>query len=145
MDSPSEVREDEATCAQDNIVPDSQCQDNETHEVENSIPEDTNATKDNEDISEAENTPPNTSAEKNDHIPLAVDPIVDNIPSAPTNVSTETKAQKSIRKGKQPIWMKDYVTKTNPSHIAACILCQITCPMQAPLLNIKVISQDFPP
>ncbi|XP_070017420.1 uncharacterized protein [Nicotiana sylvestris] len=75
----SEVREEEATYVQDSIVPDSQCQDNETPEVETSIPEDD--TENNEDIFAADNTP-----------------------SAPTNVPTETE---NFREAvKDPKWIE---------------------------------------
>ncbi|XP_075092259.1 uncharacterized protein LOC142172522 [Nicotiana tabacum] len=77
IDGPSEVREEEATYVQDSIVPDSE--DNETPEVETSIPEDD--TENNEDISAADNTP-----------------------SAPTNVPTETE---NFREAvKDPKWIE---------------------------------------
>lgn len=91
MIGPLEVREEQAAHDQDNIVPDSHCQDNEILEADNSIREDT---------SRADNSPTTTSAEKNDNIPSTTALIVDDIPSAPTMAPIETEVRKSIRQGK---------------------------------------------
>ncbi|XP_070036596.1 uncharacterized protein [Nicotiana tomentosiformis] len=47
-------------------------------------------------------------------IPSVVAPIKDHIPYALIMMHAEAETRKSIRQGKQPIWMKDYVTKANP-------------------------------
>lgn len=102
MAGPLEVWEEEV--GQDNVVPDSHCQDNEIPEADNSTLKD---------IFREDDSPTDTSAEENNNIPSAA-PIEDGIPSAPTIMHAETKARKSIIQGKQPIWMKDYVTKMKP-------------------------------